>query len=241
MSYKAIAVQIGDILKWDVPINTINRNATATFNFECQNFTNDAITSERAQTIYNWILSLATRQMNNDERDELLAQFCSNITPEEHKDEINQILLDNGIAPNVVNRELYEAFVSRNFHPSIYQHSRDLFIQGNFFHAVFEAAKAYNYDVKNKSQSEDDGQTLMMNVWGCDGVLKITPCETETDRNVQDGVKFLSSGLMRAIRNPTAHEPAILWPISQQDCLDILSFISFLLRNLDNAQYYHGP
>lgn len=241
MSYKAIAIQVGDILKWDVPINSINRNAIAAFDFDCQEFNNEAITSERAQIIYNWILTLASKRMNNDERDELLSQFCNNITPDDHKEEVNKILLENGISPNVINRKLYEAFISRDFHPAIHKHSRNLFIQGNFFHAVFEAAKAYNYDVKNKSQSNDDGQALMMNVWGCDGVLKITACETDTDRNVQDGVKFLSSGLMRAIRNPTAHEPAVHWPISQQDCLDILSFISYLFRNLDNAQYFKSP
>ena len=54
---------------------------------------------------------------------------------------------------------------------------------------------------------------------------------------MQDGVKFLSAALMNAIRNPTAHEPAVDWPISLPDCLDILSFISFLFRQLDKAVY----
>ena len=110
MSYKAIAVQVGDLLKWEVPVNTINRNASATFNFSCHSHTNDAITSERAQTIYNWIITLASRKMNNRERDELLAQFCSNITPLELKDDVNRVLLSNGISPNVVNKELYVSF-----------------------------------------------------------------------------------------------------------------------------------
>jgi uncharacterized protein (TIGR02391 family) len=69
-------------------------------------------------------------------------------------------------------------------------------------------------------------------------VLKITRCETETDKNVQDGIKFLSAGLMQAIRNPTAHEPAVDWPIAKQDCLDILGFLSFLFRRLGDAVYY---
>jgi len=47
----------------------------------------------------------------------------------------------------------------------------------------------------------------------------------------QDGIKFLSTGLMRAIRKPTAHEPTD----SQHDFLDHLSFISFLFRQLDKA------
>jgi uncharacterized protein (TIGR02391 family) len=78
----------------------------------------------------------------------------------------------------------------------------------------------------------------MLDVLGAEkGVLKITPCISDTDRNVQDGVKFLSAGLMQAIRNPTAHEPALDWPICREDALDILSFLSFLFRQLDKATY----
>lgn len=81
----------------------------------------------------------------------------------------------------------------------------------------------------------------MMEAWNPEkGALKITKCETETDKNVQEGIGFLSAGLMRAVRNPTAHEPAHEWPISEDECLDILSFISFLLKKLDQAVYYKG-
>jgi uncharacterized protein (TIGR02391 family) len=93
--------------------------------------------------------------------------------------------------------------------------------------------------VKEKSKSGKDGRQLMLDVWRCEGgVLKITHCQSETDRNVQDGIGFLSAGLMQAIRNPTAHEPAVDWPISKADCIDILSFLSFLLRKLDDAVYF---
>jgi uncharacterized protein (TIGR02391 family) len=78
----------------------------------------------------------------------------------------------------------------------------------------------------------------MLKVWGLQkGCLKLTVSSTDTDQSVQDGIKFLSAGLMSAIRNPTAHEPATDWPISVQDCLDILGFISFLFRQLDKAIY----
>lgn len=92
--------------------------------------------------------------------------------------------------------------------------------------------------VRDKSQEVKDGHSLMLAVWGPDGVLKITPCQSDTDHNVQNGIKFLSAGIMQAVRNPTAHEPAVDWPISKQDCLDILSFMSFLFRKLDDAVYY---
>lgn len=138
-----------------------------------------------------------------------------------------------------MNQENLRLCAGRQFHPVVVQHARQLFLQGNYFHAVFEAAKAYNAEVKKKAKSTKDGQALMLDVLSVDkGVLKITACVTESDRHVQDGVRFLSAGLMQGIRNPTAHEPAQEWPISREDCLDILSFIAFLCRQIDKATYY---
>ena len=78
----------------------------------------------------------------------------------------------------------------------------------------------------------------MFSAWNPqNGVLKVNACTSETDRNVQDGIKFLSVGLMSLIRNPTAHEPALQWPIDEQDAIDILSLVSFLLRQYDKAVY----
>jgi uncharacterized protein (TIGR02391 family) len=128
-----------------------------------------------------------------------------------------KILEDNGVPYNIVYKDDLNLFLNRGFHAEVHKHSRKLFLQGNYFHAVFEAAKAYNYAVKEKSHSNKDGVALMMDVFNSKGgVLKVTKCVTETDINVQDGTKFLSSGLMQAIRNPTAHEPAVTWPISKQ-------------------------
>lgn len=111
-------------------------------------------------------------------------------------------------------------------------------MQGNYFHSVFEVAKVYNNLVQQKSNSAKDSQPLMMDVFSLSGVLKLNKGESQTDKNVQDGVKFLSAGLMQALRNPTAHEPALDWPISKKGCLDMLSLISYLLRQLDVAVYF---
>lgn len=239
MNYRLVAIQVGDLLKWDVSRNVIDRLAHSIFRFQREAFPHESITSQRAQLIYDWIMSLAKQRMDPEVRSQLLLQFCRSITPPKFKDEVEKILENAGGASGLLTKEDYTQFAARNFHPIIVEHCRDLFLQGNFFHAVFEAAKLYNKGVRIKAQSGKDGETLMMSVWGCDkGVLKVTQCSSETDANIQDGVKFLSAGLMRAIRNPTAHEPALHWPINRQDCLDILSFISFLYRKLDEAVYF---
>ena len=239
INYRHIATQIGDALKYSTAVNEIDRLGQSILQVNKENFPNDAITSVRAQTVYNWILSLAKTSIDSTERIKRLIAFCLELTPEENKKGTIELLEKNGCPYNLLYKDSFDDFLKRNLHSEVVKHSQRLFVQGNYFHAVFESVKAYNKDVKTKSQSDKDGQQLMLNVWGCEnGVLKVTACESQTDKDFQDGIKFISSGLMSAIRNPTAHEPAITWNIDKQDCLDILSLISFLYRQLDKAVYY---
>lgn len=238
-NYKLIAVQVGDALKYATSINEIGRIAGAIFPFQRERFPNDAITSSRAQLIHDWILSLAKQKMTEGERNRLLMFFCDQLCGENDlRAAVYSILQAAGVSTIEANADKQE-FLSRGFHPDVIRHCQTLFIQGNYFHAVFEACKLYNKMVREKALSSKDGEALMMDVWGWqNGVLKVTPCQSDTDKNVQDGIKFLSAGLMRAMRNPTAHEPALHWPINKEDCLDMLSFVSFLFRQLDKAVYY---
>lgn len=238
VNYLLLAIRLGDLVKWSVSINEIDRVAMATLRIQRDSFPSNAITSTRAQRIYDWILSLTKASFDAMERERRLMTFCRSITPSQQREQLDEILGEAGFVLQGPDRERRLRFEARQFHPQVELHSRALFLQGNYFHAVFEAAKAYNRAVREKAQSSQDGYTLMMQVWDWrNGVLKITPCVTETDRNVQEGIKFLSGGLMQAVRNPAAHEPAVYWPISEADCLDILSFISFLFRKLDDAAY----
>ena len=236
MSYSSIAIQLGDTLKYETTVTHINRTASALLPCNLSEFPTTAITSVRAQGIYNWVLSLARHPMPEEDRHRVLIRFALALAPESKQDDVRKLLVENGIPARLVYAERGARFDQRRFHSEVVGHARGLFSDGHYFHAVFEAAKAYNKAVKEKAEHSDDGVPLMMAVWGCDkGTLKITRCQTRTDRDVQDGIKFLSAGLMQAIRNPTAHEPANHWPIDEQDCLDILSFISFLFRKLDMA------
>jgi uncharacterized protein (TIGR02391 family) len=235
-NYRLIATQLGDLVKWNSSINEIGRAASAILRIVKDSFPNDSITSARAQVVHDWVLSLAQSEMDAEERDRRLVQFCRAIITAEQTQALEAILREAGIRSGTVDQERRAAFEARRFHPEVIRHSQRLVLQGNYFHAVFESAKVYNKLVQEKAQNSKEGESLMLEVWGCEkGVLKVTRCESETDRNVQDGIKFLSAGLMRAIRNPTAHEPAVDWPISQEDCFDILSFMSFLFRKIEEA------
>lgn len=237
-NYKLAAVRLGELFKSHSTLNEIGRMAGATFAFPCDSFPNDSITSSRAKAAYDWVLTLAAQQMDPDARNRLLISFARSVGGESHRTTVDQILEECGMLGSVLDRDADSEFLARGFHPEVVRHARRLFVDGHFFHAVFEVAKAYNKLVREKSRSSKDGTPLMLDVWGWDkGVLKVTPCKTQTDKDVQDGIKFLSAGLMQAVRNPTSHEPAVEWPITKVDCLDLLGFMSFLLRKLDDAVY----
>jgi len=237
MNIRLIAIEAGDALKYDTSVNEIDRIGSAVFQFQRDEFPHESITSVRAKRIYDWLMSLGRHSCTADDRTRMASTFLLRLTRDEkQKSRLLQILKDAGAQDVSPDKEVLRRFDARCFHAEVVQHCRVLFGQGHFFHAVFEAAKVYNKAVRDKSKSDKDGEALMLSVWGPDtGVLKITPCLTDTDKNVQDGIKFLSAGLMRAIRNPTAHEPALHWPIAEQDAVDVLSFISFLFRQLDKA------
>src|SRR5213593_1495189 len=98
-NYRLIATEVGDLIKWDTSINEILRVAKALFAFRIEEFPNDAITSRRAQTVYNCVLSLAKQQMNSEGRNHLLATFCKRIAPDTHRETVLQILED-GLGPS---------------------------------------------------------------------------------------------------------------------------------------------
>lgn len=239
--YKCIAIQVGELIKCDVSINHINCIAKAIFNFNLEHFPNDSITSERAKLIYDWVLSLAKQPMDNNLRLNLLKIFLNGVIDrldDSFKNKLQQILKDNLPVAGLTG-EAFNAFHSKGFHAEVIKHARKLFLDEHYFHAVFEAAKAFDKAVAKKAQSDKYGYDLMMDVWSFKGgVLKLTKCQTKTDENIQEGIKFLSAGLMKAMRNPTSHETSIDWPITKDDCLDMLNFISYLFKQLDKAVYF---
>lgn len=239
VNFQLIAVQIGDALKYSTSINEVDRLAGSILKVNKEIFPNTSITSARAKTLYDWVLTLAKTPLEPSERIKRLIKFCLEITPEADQNKTIEFLEKNNCPYNLLYKDSADEFLKRNFHAEVVKHSQKLFIQKNYFHAVFESCKAYNKDVKGKAKSEKDGQALMLDVWGCSsGVLKVTQCQSQTDKDYQDGIKFLSGGIMSAIRNPTAHEPAVNWPIDKQDCLDILSLVSFLYRQLDKSTFF---
>jgi len=65
--------------------------------------------------------------------------------------------------------------------------------------------------------------------------IQLNSLATPTERNEQEGFKFLFAGGVLAIRNPRGHKHDML---DDPDlCLDHLAFASMLLRRLADAGY----
>lgn len=160
----------------------------------------------------------------------------------ELKMDTNKIVINTTITPtlNSNKSQRENLYNSRYYHSEIQKHSRNLFIEGKYFHAVFECSKAFDKYVKEKSKIDKNGSKLMISALNISGPLKLNNQISQSDKNEQLGVMNLCVGLMSAVRNTGAHEPELDWPIKQKDALDILSLLSFLWRKIDDATYFNN-
>jgi len=158
-------------------------------------------------------------------------------------DRSGRVVVDETVTPQLRSRASPQAvlFDSRQFHPEVRKHARQLFVERRHFHAVFECCKAFDGAVRAMAQSSKHGSELMGAALSKTGALKLNTLRTETEVNEQEGYMHLCMGLMRAIRNPLSHEPEYDWPMAQEDALDMLSLLSYLFRQLDKVIYYGGP
>ena len=66
----------------------------------------------------------------------------------------------------------------------------------------------------------------------------VSNLSSDTEINIQNGQRSLSVGLLEAFRNPASHETRLVSNklFSQNDCLNVLSLVSFLLYRFDNVK-----
>ncbi len=95
-------------------------------------------------------------------------------------------------------------------HPEIRKASEKLYNDKHYDLAIFEAIKKINNLVKDKTQSQEDGKTLMMNVFNeLHPTLQFNSLKSVTDKDIQEGRKFLLAGAIIGIRNPRGHDDVV--------------------------------
>jgi len=122
-------------------------------------------------------------------------------------------------------------FDNMHLHPKIIDASEALFKDGHYAQAIFEAFKAVENFVKQKTGLSLYGKQLMAQVFKEENpLIKVTEAG-RFDKDVQEGFKFLFMGAMVRIRNPKAHHKVI-----QKDpfiTLEYLGFASFLIKRIE--------
>ena len=124
-----------------------------------------------------------------------------------------------------------QIFDKMQFHQRIIAASKSLFESGHYSQAIFEAFKAVNNFVKEKSGLSLDGKALMSKVFNEDApIIKLNELLTQSDKDEQEGFKFLFMGAMVGIRNPKAHD--FIEMKDPYKTLEYLAFASLLLKKI---------
>lgn len=66
--------------------------------------------------------------------------------------------------------------------------------------------------------------------------VRINALSTETERNEHKGFANLIKGVFGLFRNVTAHAPRVVWPVPENDALDLFTTVSLIHRRLDTAE-----
>jgi uncharacterized protein (TIGR02391 family) len=213
---------------------------------------NAFVTIQNEKQIGNYVVMFINRAMNpaqytakphvfNRRRDELNAvlAFCGMYVGDDGRARRAQKAENLDEALKRANR-LHAALVGRSVHADVLKFCRAELLQENYFHAVFEAMKSIAAKIRDLSGLATDGADLVNQAFalGQAGtpLLAINDLRTETDKGEQRGFANLLIGLFGTIRNPTAHNPKIEWPMSEQDALDILTMASLIHRKLDQTR-----
>jgi uncharacterized protein (TIGR02391 family) len=113
---------------------------------------------------------------------------------------------------------------------------RQLFDNGHYAQATFEAAKFLDKEVQRHAGLSGTGFKLMMAAFDPDKApISLTPRSSESEVDEQRGFQFLFAGTSMAIRNPRGHEHSVL--DDADTCLTHLSLLSLLLRRMIEAGY----
>lgn len=126
-------------------------------------------------------------------------------------------------------------FETRNIHPDLPAKVRKLFDDGHCDHAVFEAFKFIEKEVKRLSGLRGKtGYALMMDAFNeANAKIRINGLVTDSEIDEQRGFKCIFAGASAGIRNPRGHEVDVA--DTPDEALDYLALSSLLLRRLDTA------
>ena len=133
-------------------------------------------------------------------------------------------------------KRLHTVLQARGTHPEVFAYCKAELLTENYFHAVLEAVKGVAERLRQMSGLTSDGADLINEALSTKSPIgALNSLRSDTEVSEQKGISNLLVGLFGAIRNPAAHAPKIVWPMPEQDALDIFAVVSFVHRKLDGA------
>lgn len=127
-----------------------------------------------------------------------------------------------------MNGEPIDIFQARQFHWSIVEVSGARFTNGDYWAAILGAAACVDTKVKEVLGTKGSHPNLMGYAFdGNEPRIRLA-----NDMELHTGLAMIFKGMMKAIRNPKAHDPFF----TQSDTgktLDYLGLMSLLLRRID--------
>lgn len=111
---------------------------------------------------------------------------------------------------------------------------KDNYEKGSYTTAITNVLQYANEVVRDKSNLSFDNTKLMdIAFLGQSPILKINKFQTQTEKDIQQGIGFLLKGLCLAVRNPRAHER---YNDSKETADTIIPFVSFILEYIRDSK-----
>jgi uncharacterized protein (TIGR02391 family) len=129
----------------------------------------------------------------------------------------------------------FQLFQGMRLHSRIAAVSSDLFRDGHYPQAVFDASKALINFVKEKSGRYDlDGVALMTEVFSVNKpILRFNDLADQSDKDEQQGMMHLFMGATLGVRNPRGHS---FLTDSPEEALEFIGLMSLLANRLEKAR-----
>jgi uncharacterized protein (TIGR02391 family) len=104
---------------------------------------------------------------------------------------------------------------------------------GNYTTAILDSIHFIAELIREKTGLEADGVALAGEAFGGPNPkLKVTKLQTDSDKNVQQGILQVLQGIYQAIRNPRSHEK---YSDSVQDAEASILFMNYLVTTINKA------
>lgn len=239
---RACAVEIAEFLKGTYKRDIQKAFFCATHIEKINNFPvpeSIIMTAETAKLTYDCIMTAVAKGSGREQ----MVDFVKRLSQGEASDTlinlVNNLYNKSGSPSHSPNFSHASQFNERHFHHLLVQEVKEYYLRNSYAMCIFEAIKLFESRVKEKSKLlSRDGADLMRNAFGEKGVLHITMGQTQTDKNIENGIREMSAGVMLSFRNQMAHTLASQVDYSKKECLDILSTINMLMGYLEKSVYF---